>query len=54
MCKDIECTFGFLKGRRRILNSGIRAYGIDKIDDIWLTCCALQNWLLDIDGLSNQ
>ncbi len=21
-----------------------------KTDDVWLTCCALHNWLLDIDG----
>jgi hypothetical protein len=27
---------------------------MDKVDDIWLTCCALHNWLLDIDGLSGQ
>ncbi len=25
--------------------------GFLKTDDIWLTCCALHNWLLDIDGL---
>lgn len=24
------------------------------VDDIWLTCCALHNWLLDIDGLSSE
>ena len=24
MCKDVECTFGILKGRWRILKSGVR------------------------------
>ncbi len=42
MRKDVECTFGILKGRWRIL----------KADYIWLTCCALHNWLLDIDGMN--
>ena len=47
-----EC--GMHKGRWRILKSGACVYGVDKVDEIWLTCCALQNWLLDIDGLSNK
>jgi hypothetical protein len=54
MRKDVECTFGILKGRWRILKMGVRVYGVNKVDDIWLTCCALHNWLLDIDGLSDQ
>ena len=52
--KDVECTFGILKGGWRILKTGICIYGIDKVDEIWLTCCALQNWLLDIDIISGQ
>ena len=54
MRKDVECTFGILKGRWRILKSGVCVYGMDKVDDIWLTCCALHNWLLDFDGLSGH
>jgi len=54
MRKDVECTFGILKGRWRILKCGVRVHGVDKVDLIWLTCCALHNWLLDIDGLSNE
>ena len=54
MHKDVECTFGILKGRWRILKTGIRVYGADKVDEIWLTCCALYYWLLDIDGISSQ
>ncbi len=52
MRKDVECTFGILKGRWRILKSGIRLQSVDAVDSIWLTCCALHNWLLEIDGLN--
>jgi hypothetical protein len=51
MRKDVECTFGILKGRWRILKSGIRLHGVDSADKVWLTCCALHNMLIDIDGL---
>jgi hypothetical protein len=54
MRKDVECTFGILKGRWRILKSGIRLQGVDAVDNIWLTCCALHNWLLEIDGLNAE
>jgi hypothetical protein len=53
-CKDVECMFGILKGRWRILKSGVRISGVDSVDYIWFTCCALHNWLLDIDGLSEK
>jgi hypothetical protein len=43
MRKDVECTFGILKGRWRILKTGVRVYGVDKVYEIWLTCCALHN-----------
>jgi DDE superfamily endonuclease len=52
--KDVECTFGILKGRWRILKTGIRLHGIEVTDEIWMTCCALHNWLLDIDGLDDK
>jgi hypothetical protein len=52
MRKDVECTFGILKGRWRILKTGIRLAGVENADKIFLTCCALHNWLLDVDGLS--
>ena len=51
MRKDVECTFGILKGRRRILKTGIRLQSLSAVDDVWLTCCALHNMLLNIDGL---
>jgi DDE superfamily endonuclease len=50
--KDVECTFGILKGRWRVLKSGIRVHNMEVADNIWLTCCALHNMLLDVDGLS--
>ena len=51
MRKDVECTFGILKGRFRILKSGIRTHGVETCDKIWHTCCALHNLLLEVDGL---
>jgi hypothetical protein len=50
--KDVECTFGILKGRWRILKTGIRLHNTAASDKIWLTCCALHNMLLVVDGLS--
>jgi hypothetical protein len=52
MRKDVECTFGILKGRWRILKSGVRLHGTDSVDAIWMTCCALHNMLLESDGLN--
>ena len=52
MCKDVKCTFGILKGRWHILKAGVRIHGVDGVDDVWLACCALHYWLLDIDGLN--
>jgi hypothetical protein len=52
--KDVECTFGILKGRWRVLKTGIRIHGTEGPDEVFLTCCALRNKLLDIDGLDKQ
>ena len=41
-----------IKGQFQILKSGIRLLGVLKVDDVWKTCCALHNWLLEIDGIS--
>jgi hypothetical protein len=54
MRNDIECTFGILKGRWRILKSGVRISSVVNIDKVWFTCCALHNWLLEIDRLNGQ
>ena len=50
----MECAFGILKGRWRILKTGIRVQGIEAVNKVWLTCCALHNWLLEIDGLDSD
>ena len=35
MRKDVECTFGILKGRWRILKAGVRIHGVEQVDQIW-------------------
>ena len=50
----MECTFGILKGRFRVLKTGVRLAGTDPADNMFMTCCALHNWLLEIDGLDRQ
>jgi len=52
--KDVECTFGILKGRFCILKTGIRVHSLKTADQIWKTCCALHNWLLEMDGLDER
>ena len=54
MRKDVECAFGILKGWWCILKTDIRVKGIEAVDIVWLTCCALHNWLLEIDGLDSD
>jgi hypothetical protein len=43
-----------LKGRWRVLKTGICLSGVQAADNIFLTCCSLHNWLLFIDGLDDQ
>ena len=52
--KVVECTFGIMKGRFRVLKAGIRLHGVEAADKIWLTCCALHNWLLDEDSTESD
>ena len=52
--KDVECTFGILKGRWRILKAGVQLHGVEAADKIFSTCCALHNWLLEEDGLDER
>ena len=47
--KAVECTFGIMKGRFRVLKSGVKLHGANISDKIWLTCCALHNMIL-LDG----
>ena len=54
MRKDVECTFGIMKGRFSVLRYGIRLQSIKHCDQIWLTCCSLHNMLLDYDGYNEN
>ena len=54
MRKDVECTFGIMKQQFSILRYGVRMGHIKNVDEIWLTCCALHNKLLFIDGLDKN
>ena len=47
--------FGMLKGHFRLLKTGIRLlHSVSTTDRMWLTCCALHNFLLEADGLHEQ
>ncbi len=46
--KDVECTFGILKKRWKVLNSGFKYHKIVKCKQIFITCCVLHNFLLDM------
>ena len=46
MRKYVECAFGIMKGRFRILKTGFRLHSTESVDMIWLTCCALQTCYL--------
>ena len=46
--KDVECTFGILKKRWKVLNNGLLFHDIKTCQKIFITCCCLHNFLLDI------
>jgi hypothetical protein len=51
MRKDVECTFGILKKHWTILSKGVQqAKDISTADEVWKTCCAFHNMLLEVDG----
>lgn len=49
--KDVECFFGILKGRFRILKLAILYRKREYIDNVFFTCCILHNMLHAYDGL---
>ncbi|CAN0185409.1 unnamed protein product [Pylaiella littoralis] len=49
--KDVECFFGILKGRFRILKLGILFQSLEDINNMFFTCCTLHNMLHAFDGL---
>ena len=52
--KDIECCFGILKGRFRILKIPVLFQSQAAIDNIFKTCCVLHNLILSYDGLDTR
>jgi Plant transposon protein len=53
MQKYVECTLGILKCRFRVLKTGVRVHCLEAADNLWCTCCALQNMFLNADGLDD-
>ena len=51
--KDVECTFGIRKKRWRILNNGFYHRDIVICKKIFVTCCWMNNYLLDLMERSN-
>jgi hypothetical protein len=49
--KDVECTFGILKKRFRILRNGITYGSLEDINNIVKTCAMLHNMLLAYDNM---
>ena len=49
--KGVECTFGILKRRFRILRQAFQLRDPEAINDIFTSCCALHNMLLQYDRL---
>ena len=46
--KDVECTYGILKKRWRILDYGIHYYDMKKCEKVFTVCSVLHNMLLDL------
>ncbi len=44
--KDVECVFGILKKRWKILDYGIRFRDISVDEEIFVVCCILHNNML--------
>ena len=43
-------VYGIMKKRFPIFKNPIRFFQVKDIDNMWPTCCALHNWLLELDG----
>jgi hypothetical protein len=50
--KDVECTFGILKKRWRVLSHDFTYQDIKICEKVFVTCCCLHNFLLDLMGRS--
>ena len=49
--KGVECFFGILKGRFRILKLAMAYQKQERIDNVFFTCCILHNMLHTLDGM---
>jgi Plant transposon protein len=49
--KDVECTFGILKIRFRILRARILFHTQERVDNVFYAACVMHNMLLTDDGL---
>jgi hypothetical protein len=45
--KDVECTFGILKKRWRILDYGLKYRKMADCEKVFTVCCVLNNMMLD-------
>ena len=45
--KDVECTFGVLKKRWKVLNHGSKHPEMEQCKKIFIACCILHNFLLN-------
>ena len=51
---DVECTFGILKQRFRILKHPFQYHSLDLMEDIFIVCDMIHNALLIVDGANNN
>jgi hypothetical protein len=49
--KDVECTFGIMKNRFRILKNPLQYHSFKDIENIFIACCMLHNIILQVDNL---
>lgn len=52
--KDVECTFGILKARWRILEYGLHYRDINRCGDVFMTCCCLHNMMLEFADVTSK
>ncbi len=53
MQKDVECTFVIIKKRWLVLNHGFKHRDIVICEKVFVTCCCLHNFMLDLTERNN-
>ena len=46
ICKDVECVFGIIKKRWKVLDYDIRFGDINVVEEAFVVCCMLHNNML--------